>query len=104
MHQESEASERPTTGDALAYLKVVKEEFKDTPEKYDQFLAVIKAFQAHRSVPLFIKSIIIISILSFFFLSINSHIGTIVPAGLIHLMLYSEPNVYLRDMIFSFPV
>ena len=103
MHQESEASERPTTGDALAYLKVVKEEFKDTPEKYDQFLAVIKAFQAHRSVTLFIKTIIMISVY-FPFFSLNSHIGTILPAGLVQLMLYSEPNIYLRDIIFSFSV
>ena len=61
MHQESEASERPTTGDALAYLKVVKEEFKDTPEKYDQFLAH-QSFPAHRFVTLFIKTTIIISV------------------------------------------
>ena len=79
MHQESEASERPTTGDALAYLKVVKEEFKDTPEKYDQFLAVIKAFQAHRSVPFFIKSIIMISILSFFLSQLTLILGLLFP-------------------------
>ena len=55
-------------GDALTYLKVIKEELKDTPEKYGQFLEVIKAFEAQRSITLFIKTVILISVyfLSFF--------------------------------------
>ena len=49
-------------GDALTYLKVIKEELKDTPEKYGQFLEVIKAFEAQRSITLFIKTVIMITV------------------------------------------
>ena len=41
----------------MEYMKEVKEEFKDTPEKYDQFLGVIEAFKAQKSVPLVRKTI-----------------------------------------------
>jgi len=34
--------------DAIAYLKEVKESFKDNKEKYDDFLEVMKAFKAAR--------------------------------------------------------
>ena len=43
-------------GDAMGYIKEVKEEFKDTPEKYHQFLGVIEAFKAQKSVPLVRKT------------------------------------------------
>ena len=35
-----------TTDDALAYLKAVKERFKDDREKYNEFLEVMKNFKA----------------------------------------------------------
>lgn len=37
-----------TTGDALAYLKAVREMFHDKKEKYDEFLEVMKEFKAQR--------------------------------------------------------
>ena len=40
----------------MGYIKEVKEEFKDTPEKYHQFLGVIEAFKAQKSVPLVRKT------------------------------------------------
>lgn len=48
LHQHSEGSQRLSTDDALAYLKAVKEIFKDNREKYDEFLEVMKAFKAQR--------------------------------------------------------
>eukprot|EP00245_Coleochaete_scutata_P002928 TRINITY_DN14179_c0_g1_i2.p1 TRINITY_DN14179_c0_g1~~TRINITY_DN14179_c0_g1_i2.p1 ORF type:complete len:1452 (-),score=385.29 TRINITY_DN14179_c0_g1_i2:688-5043(-) len=42
------AGQRLTTDDALAYLKAVKEKFKDDKEKYDEFLEVMKDFKAQR--------------------------------------------------------
>lgn len=46
--QPSGGSQRLTTDDALAYLKAVKEIFKDRREKYDEFLEVMKDFKAQR--------------------------------------------------------
>nr|XP_024382615.1 paired amphipathic helix protein Sin3-like 4 isoform X2 [Physcomitrium patens] len=40
--------QRLTTDDALAYLKAVKEKFKDDKGKYDEFLEVMKDFKAQR--------------------------------------------------------
>ncbi|BFI09258.1 paired amphipathic helix protein Sin3a [Marchantia polymorpha subsp. ruderalis] len=39
---------RLTTDDALAYLKAVKDMFKDDKDKYDEFLEVMKDFKAQR--------------------------------------------------------
>eukprot|EP00850_Spirogloea_muscicola_P001162 SM000004S15032 [mRNA] locus=s4:928006:936864:+ [translate_table: standard] len=39
---------RLTTDDALAYLKAVKEKFKDDKDKYNEFLEVMKDFKAQR--------------------------------------------------------
>lgn len=41
-------TQKLTTDDALAYLKAVKEMFKDRKEKYDEFLEVMKDFKAQR--------------------------------------------------------
>eukprot|EP00249_Psilotum_nudum_P034503 c53627_g1_i1 orf=202-774(+) len=46
--QLSSGSQRLTTDDALAYLKAVKDMFKDKKEKYDEFLEVMKDFKAQR--------------------------------------------------------
>eukprot|EP01018_Ginkgo_biloba_P002349 Gb_35988 [translate_table: standard] len=46
--QPSGGPQRLTTDDALAYLKAVKEMFKDRKEKYDEFLEVMKDFKAQR--------------------------------------------------------
>lgn len=43
------ASQKLTTDDALAYLKAVKDMFKDDKEKYDEFLEVMKDFKNQRS-------------------------------------------------------
>uniref|UniRef100_A0A7I4FH13 Histone deacetylase interacting domain-containing protein n=1 Tax=Physcomitrium patens TaxID=3218 RepID=A0A7I4FH13_PHYPA len=40
--------QRLTTDDALAYLKAVKEKFKDDKAKYDEFLEVMKDFKAQK--------------------------------------------------------
>lgn len=37
-----------TTDDALAYLKAVKDKFRDDKVKYDEFLEVMKDFKATR--------------------------------------------------------
>ncbi|CAM6112569.1 unnamed protein product [Calypogeia fissa] len=42
------AAQRLTTDDALAYLKAVKDMFKDDKDKYDEFLEVMKDFKAQR--------------------------------------------------------
>ena len=55
MHQPSEGSQRLLTiDDSLAYLKLVKDTFKDNREKYDEFLEIMKAFKTQRFAPLFI--------------------------------------------------
>uniref|UniRef100_A0A0D6QR38 Histone deacetylase interacting domain-containing protein n=1 Tax=Araucaria cunninghamii TaxID=56994 RepID=A0A0D6QR38_ARACU len=41
-------TQKLTTDDALAYLKAVKDMFKDKKEKYDEFLEVMKDFKAQR--------------------------------------------------------
>lgn len=48
LHQPSEGSQRLSTDDALAYLKSVKDIFKDNRDKYDEFLEIMKAFKAQR--------------------------------------------------------
>lgn len=40
--------QRLTTDDALAYLKAVKEKFKDDKAKYDEFLEVMKDFKVQK--------------------------------------------------------
>ena len=42
------SSQRLTTNDALAYLKVVKNLFQDKQRKYDEFLKVMKDFKGQR--------------------------------------------------------
>jgi len=42
---------RLTTNDALAYLREVKERFKDSKHVYDSFLEVMKQFKAQQCVP-----------------------------------------------------
>lgn len=42
------STQRLTTDDALAYLKAVKEKFKDDKEKYEEFLECMKDFKAQR--------------------------------------------------------
>ncbi|XP_031480166.1 paired amphipathic helix protein Sin3-like 4 isoform X2 [Nymphaea colorata] len=46
--QNSGGGQKLTTGDALAYLKAVREMFHDKKEKYDEFLEVMKEFKAQR--------------------------------------------------------
>ncbi|KAF3779704.1 Paired amphipathic helix protein Sin3-like 4 [Nymphaea thermarum] len=46
--QNSGGGQKLTTGDALAYLKAVREMFHDKKEKYDEFLQVMKEFKAQR--------------------------------------------------------
>lgn len=38
----------PQTTDALTYLKVVKEKFRDKGDKYNEFLDVMKEFKSQR--------------------------------------------------------
>ncbi|KAL3694267.1 hypothetical protein R1sor_007918 [Riccia sorocarpa] len=47
-HQQQQQQQRLTTDDALAYLKAVKDMFKDDKDKYDEFLEVMKDFKAQR--------------------------------------------------------
>ncbi|KAJ4949775.1 hypothetical protein NE237_022059 [Protea cynaroides] len=42
-------AQKLTTNDALAYLKSVKDIFQDNREKYDEFLEVMKDFNAQRA-------------------------------------------------------
>jgi len=55
LDQHSEGSERLSRNDAVEYLKAVKEVFKDNREKYEEFLEVMKALKARRSVLCFVK-------------------------------------------------
>ena len=68
-HQPSDGSKRPTMSDALEYLKEVKEEFNNFPEKYNQFLVIFKAFHAKRFVLPFIKLLSSINTFPFSFLN-----------------------------------
>ncbi|KAL2633451.1 hypothetical protein R1flu_004930 [Riccia fluitans] len=45
---QQQQQQRLTTDDALAYLKAVKDMFKDDKDKYDEFLEVMKDFKAQR--------------------------------------------------------
>jgi hypothetical protein len=45
------SSQRLTTNDALAYLREVKERFKDNKQVYDNFLEIMKQFKAQQCVP-----------------------------------------------------
>jgi hypothetical protein len=45
------ASGRLTTNDALAYLREVKERFKDNKQVYDNFLEIMKQFKAQQCAP-----------------------------------------------------
>lgn len=44
-------SGRLTTNDALAYLREVKDRFKDNKQVYDNFLEIMKQFKAQQCVP-----------------------------------------------------
>ncbi|KAF8098765.1 hypothetical protein N665_0259s0035 [Sinapis alba] len=41
--------DKPSTSDALDYLKIVKETYQDKHEVYKSFLEVMKDFKAHRT-------------------------------------------------------
>ena len=45
-----QAGQRLTTNDALAYLREVKERFKDNKQVYDNFLEIMKQFKAQQCV------------------------------------------------------
>uniref|UniRef100_K4BBP5 Paired amphipathic helix protein Sin3-like 2 n=1 Tax=Solanum lycopersicum TaxID=4081 RepID=K4BBP5_SOLLC len=60
----SDSNSNLRTGDALSYLKEVKDMFRSQRDKYDMFLDVMKDFKAQRIAPLIFLVIDIVGVMA----------------------------------------